>query len=628
VSRQSMTSLVVSNTTPLQNIEKKQNKTAVPEYPHRTEHRFIPRCDEDFEDGGAYPEIHVFQYPANMGLKHKYRSSASHRTLVPTVDAKGEVDYDAVVKQGENKNKVVHTGYESLREKPRVEAQIQKPDEEQIAETTERTQQALEKIVQAKINASKPKSFEGERNDGKPTFIRYTPANADDGHNSGAKQRIIKLVEAPVDPLEPPRFQHKKTPAAPPSPPVPILHSPPRKLDPEEAANWKIPPCISNWKNNKGYTIPLDKRVAADGRGLQDVRINDKFAKFTESLYIAERNAREEVEKRAQLQKKLAEKEKERREMELRELATRARNERAGKYTEEAPRDTSTRSSLPMEGGSERDFSNTSPALSNSVGQEDLEEKDYDKMSKEEQREYRKRQQIREERRRERQRQLRLWEKEEELGRSGKRSKLARDQDRDISERIALNQPIVNNVRGEVQYDQRLFNQSSGLDRGFGAEDSYNIYDKPLFSGGSGASLIRPSRTAVDSSQAEDMDKNSSSNRQFRPDVGFHSVESQDNNASRKERTKPVEFEHDEVTSIRASGKMASQEADDPLGLEAFLTEAKRAGSKRDSNFSSRGNVMSFVGSSDPSGLQEEYKARGGSHRSKIHFQPAKDEES
>ena len=33
-----------------------------------------------------------------------------------------------------------------------------------------------------------------------------------------------------------------------------------------------IPPCISNWKNNKGYTIPLDKRLAADGRGLQDVR--------------------------------------------------------------------------------------------------------------------------------------------------------------------------------------------------------------------------------------------------------------------------------------------------------------------------------------------------------------------
>jgi len=32
---------------------------------------------------------------------------------------------------------------------------------------------------------------------------------------------------------------------------------------------WKIPPCISNWKNVGGYTIPLDKRLAADGRGLQ-----------------------------------------------------------------------------------------------------------------------------------------------------------------------------------------------------------------------------------------------------------------------------------------------------------------------------------------------------------------------
>ncbi|GJQ12290.1 hypothetical protein GpartN1_g4687.t1 [Galdieria partita] len=625
-----MTSLLLSSAQELHQTSEKRNKeTLIPEYPHRTESRFVPRSEEDFQDGGAFPEIHVFQYPANMGLKHKYKSSVSHRTLVPTVDAKGDVDYDAVVKQGENKTKVVHTSYESLRERPRVESQVQKPDEEQVLETTQRTQQALEKIVQAKINASKPKSFEGERESGRPTFIRYTPANSDEGYNSGAKQRIIKLVEAPVDPLEPPRFQHKKTPAAPPSPPVPILHSPPRKLDPEEAANWKIPPCISNWKNNKGYTIPLDKRVAADGRGLQDVRINDKFAKFTESLYIAERNAREEVEKRAQLQKKLAEKEKEKREMELRELATKARNERVGSYTEEHRRDiiSSATSPLPAE-ESERDPSHSSPTLSNEVDdhEEFLDGRVPGKLTKEEQRQYKMRQQIREERRRERQRQLRLWEKEEEHGRSGKRSKLARDQDRDISERIALNQPIVSNVRGEVQYDQRLFNQSSGLDRGFGAEDSYNVYDKPLFSGGSGASLIRPSRTAADSSSTDELDKNVTSSHGFRPDIGFHSAESQDA-LSRKERTKPVEFEHDEFTSIQASGKMASQEAD-PLGLEAFLTEAKRAGSKKDSNSLSvsRPNVMSFVGSSDPSGLQEEYKSRGGSHRSKIHFQSAKNE--
>jgi hypothetical protein len=59
----------------------------------------------------------------------------------------------------------------------------------------------------------------------------------------------------------------------PPSPPAPVLHSPPRKTSAKEQQEWVIPPCISNWKNAKGYTIPLDKRLAADGRGLQEVSI-------------------------------------------------------------------------------------------------------------------------------------------------------------------------------------------------------------------------------------------------------------------------------------------------------------------------------------------------------------------
>ena len=65
--------------------------------------------------------------------------------------------------------------------------------------------------------------------------------------------------------------------------------------------DWKIPPCISNWKNAKGYCIPLEKRLAADGRGLQEVQINDQFAKFAESLYVAESKARESVEMRQQV---------------------------------------------------------------------------------------------------------------------------------------------------------------------------------------------------------------------------------------------------------------------------------------------------------------------------------------
>ena len=74
---------------------------------------------------------------------------------------------------------------------------------------------------------------------------------------------------------------------------MPVMHSPPRAVRAKEQQDWKIPPCISNWKNAKGYTIPLDKRLAADGRGLQETAINDNFAKFTEALYVAESGARQ-----------------------------------------------------------------------------------------------------------------------------------------------------------------------------------------------------------------------------------------------------------------------------------------------------------------------------------------------
>ena len=35
-------------------------------------------------------------------------------------------------------------------------------------------------------------------------------------YNSGADQRIIKMQDMPVDPLEPPKFRHKKVRLAPP----------------------------------------------------------------------------------------------------------------------------------------------------------------------------------------------------------------------------------------------------------------------------------------------------------------------------------------------------------------------------------------------------------------------------
>lgn len=103
------------------------------------------------------------------------------------------------------------------------------------------------------------------------------------------------------------------------------MHSPPRKMTKQEAQNWKIPPCISNWKNVKGYTIPLDKRLAADGRGLNEVTLNDNFAQLAESLAVAEYKARQELSERGKLREAIAQKQKDQKDVQLQELARRAR---------------------------------------------------------------------------------------------------------------------------------------------------------------------------------------------------------------------------------------------------------------------------------------------------------------
>ena len=281
---------------------------------------------QDFGDGGAFPEIHVPQFPLNMGRKGAKDSGSS--TVALTVDEHGEFQYDTIVKQGSLSKQIVHSKHVDLLPKLDKDAVIPRPDEDETKKTLERTSKAIEKVLNNKLQAAqltKPTNSQA-----KAQYIKYTPTNTSAAHNSGASQRVIRLIEAQVDPLEPPKFKHKKVPKGPGSPPVPVLHSPPRGVSSKDQKDWKIPPCISNWKNNKGYTIPLDKRLAADGRGLQEVQINDKFANLSEALYVAEQKAREAVETRAKIQKEILLREKDKREADLRALAQRARLERTG----------------------------------------------------------------------------------------------------------------------------------------------------------------------------------------------------------------------------------------------------------------------------------------------------------
>lgn len=75
-----------------------------------------------------------------------------------------------------------------------------------------------------------------------------------------------------------------------------------------------------------------------------------------------------------------------------------------------------------------------------------------------------------------------------------------RDEGRDISEKIALGMHKgTGKLSGEAMYDSRLFNQSAGIDSGFGGDDEYNTYNKPLFEGRSeSSSIYRPKQDDSD----------------------------------------------------------------------------------------------------------------------------------
>lgn len=118
--------------------------------------------------------------------------------------------------------------------------------------------------------------------------------------------------------------------------------------------------------------------------------------------------------------------------------------------------------------------------------------------------------------------------------RSNSRNKLFKERERDISEQMALGLPANRTMISEGQYDQRLFNTSKGMNSGFGHDEFYNIYDEPW----------RKTKDMVDYIYTGPRGA-------FRKSSG---------------RSGPLKFERAE---------------EDPFGLDQFLTQAKKAATKR-----------------------------------------------
>lgn len=492
-----------------------QKNILIPQYGHRRGWTG-PLDQKDFCNGGAYPECHTLQYPLGMGTRADLGNHAA--TLALQRDGEtGKIVYDGVLASVGSK-KIIHS---SLKDMKSASLDLDdRPDEEVLASVAAATAAALQGLVDKKVKANKPRALTEKKGD--PVFVKYTPSETKDVGAGVADSRIIRISEAPIDPFEPSRFKHRKVPRAAGSPPPPVLRSPPRKVSEEEQKNWVIPPCISNWKNAKGYTIPLDKRLANDGRGMQDVTINDNFSKLSEALFIADRHAREEVKLRSELATKVLQKEKEGKEEKLRELAQKARMERAG---------------------------TTQPAVDARKEEEESseEESEAEEMSAAERKQLRERQEFRKEKARLRERELR------KAGR-GKEDTGGRD----ISEKIALgiSQPTISK---EGMFDQRLFNQTAGISSGYGGpSDAYAIYDKPLFNSAV-SSIYKPTSLSA------------------RQDNGVEGVDMSQFDSIIASKTAPHKaFSGTDASAGGSSGPVQFEKEKDVFGVDAFMTAAKR----------------------------------------------------
>jgi len=165
-------------------------------------------------------------------------------------------------------------------------------------------------------------------------------------------------------------------------------------------------------------------------------------------------------------------------------------------------------------------------------------------------------------------------------GGSHKKTRITRDKDRDISEKIALGMSVPKTT--EALYDQRLFNQTEGLDSGFGSEEDYTVYDKQLFGGERERALYKaPTRDDELYGEKVSMEKILNTKR-FKPDKDFDGV---DRSAPIEPRTGPVQFEVDKGGDQYNEEKekqrdieddFEKKEDEDVYGFEKYMSEAKK----------------------------------------------------
>ena len=350
---------------------------------------------------------------------------------------------------------------------------LKKNSEESTLQNIYNTKKALEKLSNHRIKtyqSFKTNSLTSESNKNNNLCYKYINYQFDSNNNnpnSKPNSHLIKLVALPVDPLSNLKYRHHKIPLSNTNEKnfVPVLQSPPTPLSLEEQKKWKIPPCVNMSNNPKGLVIPLDIRLANDGRNLREYKANKNFAKFADILALTEKNVRKEIEDRNKIAQSIQIAAAMKKEQELKEAAKQARMERnsLNNYTN---------SNKSYNNNSNMIYSlDTSDILSNKKEEKNfLKNKRERSINEEEIKEIKERNELREIRKKEieYERRIEIMKKYEKEG-------------RDVNDKVLLGQNNIINNNNVI--DSRLYEVEGGIENPFDYEEDCEVYDKPLFNG-------------------------------------------------------------------------------------------------------------------------------------------------
>ena len=352
---------------------------------------------------------------------------------------------------------------------------LKKPTEEETLQNIFNTKKALEKLSNHRIKtyqSFKTNSLSNESNKNNQLCYKYINYKLD---SNKSKSHLIKLVALPVDPLSNLKYRHHKIPLSYNDEKnfVPVLQEPAQKLSYEEQKKWKIPPCVNMSNNPKGLVIPLDIRLANDGRNLRQYQANQNFSKFADILALTEKNVRKEIDDRNKIAQSIQIAAAMKKEQELREAAKQARLERKSLNNNTNNNTSSLMFSLDNEELNSKKNKNNLNETKDKISKNDsyLKNKRNRNESEEEDEE--------EKERKERNELRAIRKKEIEYERRIEIQKKYEKEGRDINDKVLLGQN--NMINNNNVIDSRLYDQQGGIENVFDYEEDCEVYDKPLF---------------------------------------------------------------------------------------------------------------------------------------------------